>query len=93
MDPESPIPGLGEQHNIAPICKLDARLDRFEPGHDDADRMRGYTDLPERTPGLSADRWLERLGERAKTIGQLGILRIIDRTGNHGYAVMVERLL
>jgi hypothetical protein len=33
MDPELPIPGLGEQHNIAPIRKLDARLDRFELGY------------------------------------------------------------
>ena len=53
----------------------------------------GYTDLPERTAGLSADRRLERLGKRAKAIGQLGILRIIDRTGDHGYTLMIECLL
>jgi hypothetical protein len=33
VDPESPILGLGEQHNITPIRKLDARLDRFELGY------------------------------------------------------------
>jgi hypothetical protein len=52
-----------------------------------------HVSLAKRTPSRSPDRPLEWLGERAKVICQLGILRIINRTGDDGNAVMVERVL